>query len=538
MLPNNLSLTDGALINVSTFGEGNAGEINIAATNQVFIADSAEKFTSILNNVGFGGVGNSQGVTINANSLSVNDGGQIQSLIDGNGNSGEIIINADLVEFSGRNIEDFPSGAFSLVNPDGEGIAGGINITANKLLMSDRAQLLSNTNGMGNAGDVNLQIVNETILLSSSIISEVSAPTDETLGGFGEGGDINITTGSLLLKNGSSLLADTENEGNAGNINLNVNDSIILEGEGNAFFADFGITPSQISTTVEVQAIGDGGSINIATSSLSVKENAFISATAFGDGKAGIIDITGTDINLEDQAVISAETTSGEGGNVFLQVNDNLILKDNSLISAQAFGNANGGNLTIDTNFIIAFPNEIAGNGSDIIAKAAEGNGGNITITAESLLGIEPGSATTGNETNDIDASSDFGLDGTISIFTPDVTSIQGVTELPNNVVEPTQTVAQACNSNRGRGVASNFVINGKGGMPPLITAPMGSEMISVNGEVATNSNNNKYTISTSIGDITLARGVIKTADGKIILTATPVSGNASRMAHDSLNCG
>jgi len=233
----------------------------------------------------------------------------------------------------------------------------------------------------------------------------------------------------------------------------------------------------------------------------------------------------------------ATQSETGEGANIKLQVADNITLKNNSFISAQAFGNANGGNLTIDTNFIIAFPNEIPGNGSDIIANAEDGNGGNITISAESLLGIEPGIATPGNETNDINADSESGLDGTISIFTPDTTIIQGVTELANNVVEPTQTVAQACSNNSGRGIASNFVINGKGGIPPLITAPMNSDLISVNGEVSTNSNNN-YAISTSIGDITPARGVVKTADGKIILTATPVSGNGSRMAHGSLNCG
>ncbi|MEM7590388.1 MAG: hypothetical protein AAF383_02500 [Cyanobacteria bacterium P01_A01_bin.83] len=62
-----------------------------------------------------------------------------------------------------------------------------------------------------------------------------------------------------------------------------------------------------------------------------------------------------------------------------VKVNKNLILQDDSLISAQAFGNANGGNLAIDTNFIIAFPE---GN-NDIIASAEQGQGGNITINAE-----------------------------------------------------------------------------------------------------------------------------------------------------------
>ncbi|MEM8723693.1 MAG: filamentous hemagglutinin N-terminal domain-containing protein [Cyanobacteria bacterium P01_G01_bin.39] len=533
----NLSLTDGATIDVSTFGSGNAQTINISATEQIFLADSLENpFTSISNNVGSGGIGNSGGIIIDANSLSINDGAQLQSEIDGTGNSGEIIINADLVEFLGRDIEDAPSGAFSSVEPNGEGNAGGISITANTLLISNRAQLLSNTEGVGNAGDVNLNIADETSLLSSSIISEVSAPTETIAGGFGLGGNINITTGTLNIKDGSSLLADTENEGNAGNINIDVKEQFVLEGEGNPFSADFGITPSQISTTVEQQAIGDGGSITISTPSLLVKDSAFISATTFGQGTAGIVDITAGSIELENGAGIVAETTSGSGGNIFLQIDDNLTLKENSLISAQAFGDADGGNLTINTNFIIAFPNETLGDGSDIVASAVDGDGGNISITAESLLGIEEGEAIEGNGTNDIDASSDFGLDGTISIFTPDINPIQGATELPSNVVTPDQAVAQACNNNNNVRTASSFVIKGKGGVPPVPDAPMNSEMITVDGATAANSSQGSA-ISTGIGDITLARGVIKTADGSIILTATPIAGNSSRVPSGSPNC-
>ena len=240
---------------------------------------------------------------------------------------------------------------------------------------------------------------------------------------------------------------------------------------------------------------------------------------------------------LNDGGRIEAATQSetGEGAVINLQVDDTIRLENNSFISAQAFGNANGGNLTIDTNFIIAFPSKTVGNGNDIVASAVDGEGGNIDITAESLLGIEERTAKEGNRTNDIDASSDFGLDGTISIFTPDINPVQGATELPNNVVAPEQTVTQACANNRGS-VANSFVVKGKGGIPALPTAPLNSETITVGGESATNTTN-ITTIATENGNITLARGVIKTADGQIILTPTPVNGSATRTANGSPNC-
>ena len=49
---------------------------------------------------------------------------------------------------------------------------------------------------------------------------------------------------------------------------------------------------------------------------------------------------------------------------------------------------------------------------------------------------------------------------------------------------------------------------------------------------------NSGYAIPTSQGYITPARGVIKTADGQIILTSVPISGNISRTPNGSINCG
>ncbi|MEM8720112.1 MAG: filamentous hemagglutinin N-terminal domain-containing protein [Cyanobacteria bacterium P01_G01_bin.39] len=636
----NLSVVNGSRISSSTLGNGNGGKVEINATEAVLLeVGDNDAFTSIVSNVESGSLGNTEGVSIMADSLSVNRGGQIQSLVRGEGNSGKITINANSVSFDGRDQGDSPSGAFSVVTQDAIGSVGGIEIIANSFSMTNRAQLLSNTSGFGDAGNIDLQVIDGINLENSSIISEVSEG-----GGNGFGGDINITTTSLLLQNGSALLADAENIGDAGNININASENVILSGEGiSAFPGATDLVPSQISATVESQAVGDGGNININTPALTVQDNGFISATTFGQGNAGnltistqklrlegggeldaitfsdgnagnlviqdakLIEIIGTtpngtspsgifasaiegsgnggnlsistdEIIIQDKAAIgvgsfqivfgdlvprtpgsgspgtldikanslilenggridaATQSETGEGANINLQVADNITLENNSLISAQAFGDADGGNLTIDTNLIIAFPNEIPGDGSDIIASAVDGNGGNISITAESLLGISEGEAIEGNGTNDIDASSDFGLDGTISIFTPDINPIQGATELPSNIVEPNQAVAQACNNNRGVRTASSFVIDGKGGILPTPDAPMNSEIITVDGATEANSSQG-YAIPTGIGDIVPARGVIKRPDGSITLTATPVAGNSSR-APNGVDCG
>ena len=537
-----LSVTNGGRINTITAGEGNAGTIKINATEQVFLADSADNtFTSLRSNIASDGIGNSGGININTDSLSVQDGAQIQSFILGAGNSGKITINANSIEFSGRDINDFPSGAFSNIQADntgnvGMGNAGGIDITANSLVMSDRAQFLSNTGGVGNAGDINLQIAENTYLFNSSILSEVSAPTEDSAGGFGEGGDINITTNSFLLQDGSSLLVDTENVGNAGNIKIATN-NFSMGGRGvSAGRGATNLVPSQITTTVEEQAIGNGGNITISASSMVVSNDAFISATTFGQGNAGIIDISAEEIELADGGEIIAETAFGEGGNIFLNVDNSLTLQNNSLISARAFNQASGGNININTDFIIAFPNQVDGNGSDIIASAAEGDGGNININADSLFGIQEGRAINNNRINDIDASSEFGLDGNVSIFTPDINPVQGVTELPTNIVEPAETVTQACQPNDGTVAENELSLVGKGGIPPEPIAPLDSHNIFIGGQTNPTSTIPKP-IETSQGKIQPARGIKVTETGEIILTAYRTNNSGERIPEGAINC-
>ena len=121
-----------------------------------------------------------------------------------------------------------------------------------------------------------------------------------------------------------------------------------------------------------------------------------------------------------------------------------------------------GGNINIDAKFIIAFPGQ--NEGSDILTRAAQaGTGGDINITAEALLGIEERKATPGNKTNDIDASSQFGLSGKVNIRRPDVDPASGLLELTEEVVDPSKLIAQnVCTQTAN----SEFVDIGKGGLP------------------------------------------------------------------------
>ena len=124
-----LSIADGeSSISVSTFGQGNAGNVDLEINDTVEIVGG-----NIFSNVGSGARGNGGQVTINAGSLSQIEGGQIQASVRGTdgeingviGNAGSVAINADGdVLISGSNQDGNPSAIFSRVNQGAEGSAG------------------------------------------------------------------------------------------------------------------------------------------------------------------------------------------------------------------------------------------------------------------------------------------------------------------------------------------------------------------------------------------------------------------------------
>ncbi|GAB4224785.1 MAG: hypothetical protein Kow0049_01080 [Stanieria sp.] len=599
---NNLNFVDGSAIVVSTFGKGDAGTVNLNAKNIFF----DREWGGIYSTVGLrrieivkhatDAIGNGGKVNINTETLSLTNGARILGNTIAQGDAGDIDINATgAVSYIGQGVTPVPafgddpviSGSFSQVREGASGSGGQVSIKADSLTLIDKgAVLVDNQGGEGDAGDITIDVQNKLFSDQTGLIlSQVQE------GAEGNGGNININAGSFEATGGTFILADTKGKGNAGNISINVERTLSLD-EGSSILTEVAenaqgkggaITINANSVIVKngarinslTKGEGDAGNINITaddyvllendgailgqvtenaqgngslievnTDSLTVTNESQLSVDNQGQGQAGNISISANSLELNDRGKITANTISGEGGNIDLEAG-NLLLRDNSSISAQATGEANGGNVTIDTDFVVAFPNQ----NNDIIADAQQGNGGNITIKAQSVFGIEerPLNAIT----NDINASSASGaqFDGVVEIITPDVDPFQETAETPENVVDSNQVVAGVCNTselarNINSGKANTFTVNGKGGIPPEPTEPFAAENIFINGQsipaVAEEERalQEQYPpILTSQGAIYPARGMVKNPDGTVILTAYP-TGNIQGVPHNSSNCG
>ncbi|MEH2321359.1 S-layer family protein [Nostoc sp.] len=202
----------------------------------------------------------------------------------------------------------------------------------------------------------------------------------------------------------------------------------------------------------------------INTSHLQITDGAIVGVDHQGVGKAGDLSLYADAILLDRAGSITATTKSGEGGSINLQAHT-LVMRHDSNVTATAGGTGNGGNILINSPIILGLEN------SDIIANAFQGNGGNVDITSQGIFGLKYRTQLT--RENDITASSQFGVSGTVQINTIGVDPNSGLVELPANVTDPSQQIATGCAGSQG----SSFVATGRGGIPQSPTQDVRSDV-------------------------------------------------------------
>ncbi len=392
-----LKVTGGAALSVSTRGEGDAGSVKITAIDIVSFdgVDSNGLSSGAYSTVAAGAVGKAGSIEITTGSLRVTNGAQLAAATKGQGDAGSVKITAsDSVSFDGG------SGAFSTVEKRAVGKGGGIEITTGSLRVTGGAQLLALTRGQGDAGNVKItaiDIVSFDGVDSNGLPSAVGSTVEQ--GAVGQGGGIEITTYSLRVINGAVLTATSLGDGKAGDIVINA-DSIRLDNQA----------------VLESNTTGGQGNITLRAQSL----------------------------QLTRDSSITTDATGGEsGGNIDVQVSS-LILRQNSRIEASAGGSkVQGGNITLDTDVIAALEN------SDISANSNKFLGGRVIINAQSVFGTQFRTAPTPE--SDITATGGTPeQSGTVQINTPDVDPSSGLIELPANVVDVTALVVDPCAAARG----------------------------------------------------------------------------------------
>ncbi|AFZ02485.1 beta strand repeat-containing protein [Calothrix sp. PCC 6303] len=397
-------------------------------------------------------------ISIDADRISLLEGGRISAdvLSNASGKSGEIAIKAsESLEISGVTSGGITSAVISSIQPLARGQGGNISINTGHLTLSDGGTISSALAGSGEAGNIKIQAKN--VEVSDPVIDSLSGTVSGITvavgkDGVGQGGNIQMTADNLRVFDGGLIVSGSFGQGNAGNINLDIQNIDVQGTSKNS------VNGSQLPSAIAASSTTNfnAGTVNITSDTVKVRDSAEVTVSNTGTGDAGNLNITANNIYLDNKASLRSEVKGGSQGNINLQANDVLLLRRGSNITTNATGTSTGGNIDITAGVVVALPDE----DSDIVANAVRGSGGNIQINTQGILGLKFRPQTT--EKSDITASSQFGVSGTVQINNIGVDPNSGLVELPSNVTDPSQQIASGCSANQG----SSFVATGRGGIP------------------------------------------------------------------------
>ncbi|MBD2299994.1 S-layer family protein [Nostoc sp. FACHB-190] len=482
----NINLQDGSAVLIQTRGSQAPNSLRVRATGVLELSGDVRTAPDLGSVTGVISSrlmtenlvqGKGADIDVSAGDLRLNDGSLVVTRTYGLNSGGNINVNI---------VRDIQINRTALLNPGiasgiatttfGSSPSGNMNITASNIKITDGGLINTNNLAQGDSGNINLKVSGTIELKGVESRNLSSSNIGSTVFGRGNGGSLNINTSKLIVENGASVTTSTFNSGAGGKITINASKSIEVRGS-----SPNGERPSNISASAPISPTafrlalglpvlpsGNAGSLTINTPTLQINNGARVTVNNEGLGNGGILNINANSLRLNNRGQVIANTASGEGGNINLNLKSDLLLRNNSFISTEAKGKGNGGNLTINAPIILGLEN------SDIIANAVQGNGGNIDITTQGIIGLEFRDTLTPrvDTTNDITASSQFNINGTVEINNIGVDPNSGLVELPTNLIDSSQQIASGCADTSG----SSFVATGRGGVPQNPTEELRSD--------------------------------------------------------------
>lgn len=396
-------LTDGSGIEVSTFGQGNTGNILVTARESInLIGETPDGnipsgISAQVDQDAIDNSGNAGNITLETTNLTIQNGAQVSNAARYRGKGGNITINAaDSILISGASpfattspVDIYRSGIFVSAQPGATNNVGSLDINTQLLTVENGGRITADNFG---AGETDIQQLN---------------------------------VGKLLIRDGGEIRTGAFGVGAGGTFIFKARDGVEVTGSGR-------IAESNVASSLSSRTEGDGkaGNLMIDSKSLLIADGGEVAVSSQGNGEVGNLEVTARDVKL-DQGKITA---SG-GANITFNLRGLLLLRNNSQILTRA-----GGKIAINSPFIVAFPQE----NNDITAN---GQGGSVTINTKGIFGLVVRSR---EELEQLLGTTDFSqLDpqrlptNDITAFSQPIPSLNGVVTINSPDVEPSQRLAQ-----------------------------------------------------------------------------------------------
>lgn len=178
-----LEVRNGARLSARTFGQGDAGNVNINVRSYIlFDGVGARGPSAAFTSVEPRGIGNAGNVNITSQTLRVINGAQLSSSSTGKGAAGNLGINADLISLDNR----------AAITADTVGGRGNIDLNAINLILHRNSNITTNATGSNNIGG-NIKINTSNLVAIPEVNSDISANSTEF-----RGGNVTINTTGLF----------------------------------------------------------------------------------------------------------------------------------------------------------------------------------------------------------------------------------------------------------------------------------------------------------------------------------------------------
>ncbi len=403
-----LTLSRGGGIFSTTSASGNAGEIalNVNGALTVDAADAGRLANGVSSEAGAESSGSAGRVQVSAGSVSVLNGGYINSSTAGTGAGGSVLVTTPgALLLDGRGSVGGPAEVSASANGRQSGAAGPVTIEAGSVSVLNGGVITSNTAGLGTGGTV-LVMTPGALLLDGGGDASTAISARTTGPRSGAAGTVTINAGSVAVQGGAQVAGSTAGPGQGGDVRVAAVSTFRLSGPG----------PQ-------------------------------IAATSTGAGAAGSITVAAPQLFLRDGAGISTAAQSANGGNITIGPGDLLYLQRSSITTSvnSAFGN--GGNIAVGPRLVVL-------DRSAIQANAVGGDGGTVLVRADQLV-QSAGSAIT--------ATSQLGVPGQIFITGPPLDLNGSLVVLASELRSAAALLREGC-AVRGAAPRSSLVAAGRGG--------------------------------------------------------------------------
>ncbi len=373
----NIQILDGSRINTSGIGGG-----RVEIKGGLVTLNNGKIYGVTLGNI------DGRGIEIDAQQFYVKNGSQISTIALADGKGGNINIRAtELVEMSGigfdsyqqfvaryitsGTIDPFDGNIVLVTATYGIENAGNIKIETGHLLLRDGAIAGSATFGAGNSGNLTIH---------ANVMEMVTAAinTGTIRRSTGIGGNIDISTRTLTVRDGAILVSASNSTGAAGNITIQASESVeVLRSlPGTVLLTLIG------TNAIDPNGIGRGGNITIDTKRLTAADGAGITTASGGyigetllSGNGGpggdlrirasesveVAGISGALVTgVPFPSYLSTRTgTSSRAGDLYIST-PVVTVRDGGFITAASLGAADAGDITIDANRV-----EVMGSGGN-----------------------------------------------------------------------------------------------------------------------------------------------------------------------------